>query len=466
MVNSVISLGRNDPCYCGSGKKYKKCHLNADQRVRVEPRQSPVDPGSTSAPGAIKDLPKLLRRLSEQGSASDRKKFGELLSEIEPVLEYVERRPEIEAAAAALEAHRPAFEKLVADGDRCLALTRKLFAEECFASLRFTAADVQRAFDQVGYPGLALSLDKRSTERLHAAILYLADKDRRRLLATRLILLLPEFVSAGRYLEAWLVQSSAVSTTAEPEESNGFLFHMFAHGYDAWAADKRSRDAALFRQLGIDPARLPNMSIDEVDAWLESQKSDPAAKRALEAFFRENPHLREESTANLEAMERNSAKLLDLDESRFLHLPYQEVEPWLKRFNEHIDQQGFGSGVPDAAASEEAVGRRFEELLLPLLREMADSIFTRERIQRLVADLKQFRRQRFTAGDRAAAAHAMGAITYLEREDSPGQNSFLLTLCWMSLTSAISTIVTCPASDRASDQIPSGCHEEVSGSTN
>ncbi len=20
-------IGRNDPCYCGSGKKYKKCHL-------------------------------------------------------------------------------------------------------------------------------------------------------------------------------------------------------------------------------------------------------------------------------------------------------------------------------------------------------------------------------------------------------------------------------------------------------
>jgi preprotein translocase subunit SecA len=22
--------GRNDPCYCGSGKKYKKCHLNSN----------------------------------------------------------------------------------------------------------------------------------------------------------------------------------------------------------------------------------------------------------------------------------------------------------------------------------------------------------------------------------------------------------------------------------------------------
>ena len=24
--------GRNDPCWCGSGKKYKKCHLEADER--------------------------------------------------------------------------------------------------------------------------------------------------------------------------------------------------------------------------------------------------------------------------------------------------------------------------------------------------------------------------------------------------------------------------------------------------
>jgi hypothetical protein len=24
-------IGRNDPCHCGSGKKYKKCHEEADQ---------------------------------------------------------------------------------------------------------------------------------------------------------------------------------------------------------------------------------------------------------------------------------------------------------------------------------------------------------------------------------------------------------------------------------------------------
>jgi hypothetical protein len=30
-VNRAPALGRNDPCWCGSGKKYKKCHLDADR---------------------------------------------------------------------------------------------------------------------------------------------------------------------------------------------------------------------------------------------------------------------------------------------------------------------------------------------------------------------------------------------------------------------------------------------------
>ncbi|NOZ25813.1 MAG: hypothetical protein GXO94_06975 [Nitrospirae bacterium] len=30
----VPKLGRNEPCWCGSGKKYKKCHLEEDDRKR------------------------------------------------------------------------------------------------------------------------------------------------------------------------------------------------------------------------------------------------------------------------------------------------------------------------------------------------------------------------------------------------------------------------------------------------
>ena len=40
----AAKLGRNDLCWCGSGKKYKKCHYAADQghfaRLRSERRPS------------------------------------------------------------------------------------------------------------------------------------------------------------------------------------------------------------------------------------------------------------------------------------------------------------------------------------------------------------------------------------------------------------------------------------------
>ena len=31
-------LGRNDPCWCGSGKKYKRCHHKADQEHQSRTR--------------------------------------------------------------------------------------------------------------------------------------------------------------------------------------------------------------------------------------------------------------------------------------------------------------------------------------------------------------------------------------------------------------------------------------------
>ncbi len=33
MVNTLPRVGRNDPCPCGSGKKYKKCHMLTDEGV-------------------------------------------------------------------------------------------------------------------------------------------------------------------------------------------------------------------------------------------------------------------------------------------------------------------------------------------------------------------------------------------------------------------------------------------------
>jgi tetratricopeptide (TPR) repeat protein len=37
----LASMGRNDPCHCGSGKKYKKCHLAADETAAAAPPEAP-----------------------------------------------------------------------------------------------------------------------------------------------------------------------------------------------------------------------------------------------------------------------------------------------------------------------------------------------------------------------------------------------------------------------------------------
>ena len=34
----IPDLGRNDPCWCGSGKKYKKCHMESDEKKRSKQR--------------------------------------------------------------------------------------------------------------------------------------------------------------------------------------------------------------------------------------------------------------------------------------------------------------------------------------------------------------------------------------------------------------------------------------------
>ncbi len=41
----MIKIGRNDPCWCGSGKKYKVCHEAFDARIKKEKMMGHIVPG-------------------------------------------------------------------------------------------------------------------------------------------------------------------------------------------------------------------------------------------------------------------------------------------------------------------------------------------------------------------------------------------------------------------------------------
>ncbi len=73
------NLGRNDPCHCGSGKKYKQCHLAADEAKAREARakaaaESPEPSAEPSAPAH--SGPKHKTRQPWKKSATNTHGFG------------------------------------------------------------------------------------------------------------------------------------------------------------------------------------------------------------------------------------------------------------------------------------------------------------------------------------------------------------------------------------------------------
>ena len=57
MTEETRSLGRNDPCHCGSGKKYKQCCLAKDEVKEREARTEAAAPPETEAASAEAPAP-------------------------------------------------------------------------------------------------------------------------------------------------------------------------------------------------------------------------------------------------------------------------------------------------------------------------------------------------------------------------------------------------------------------------
>lgn len=450
------SIGRNDPCPCGSGKKYKRCCLAEDQRRAAKDR-APVPQSGKAAtvavpPADIHQIGGLMYELARKSSSrEDRAGFEELLAKTQPILDYMKQEPAIEAASQAIAAHGADFDKLVEDQEAYLERTQALFAEERFVPLRFTADDVQRAFDKVGHPTPGSSSD-RFVETVRKAMLHLADKERRSRSAMSMLVHLPDYVAAGRPLDAWIIQHCAYLMGERPDESNPFLFQMFSYGYDGWVAQKRGREEALLRQAGMDLSRLEGMSMEEIDAWLQEQQSDPVKLARMEAVLLANPEQRAQAAANLQELEREAHRLLEREDAAHLLLPLGDVQPWLPRLNEgwaRVCEQFPSSGglPPSSAAGEALMGAIF-----PLVGEMIAELFTPERTRELVGRLKAYRNARYAAGDKQTTTLANGAIVSLGEGCDPASSRFLYALGYLSLMKGLETIATLPqAQDQSSD---------------
>ena len=59
--------GRNEPCHCGSGRKYKQCHLEKDEAARRKARATEqAEGGEAAAAAAPRTRPSPVRRPAPQ----------------------------------------------------------------------------------------------------------------------------------------------------------------------------------------------------------------------------------------------------------------------------------------------------------------------------------------------------------------------------------------------------------------
>ena len=224
------------------------------------------------APGAVKQLAQAFKMASRSGLFKRDPELRRLFKDNETLLTYLAHQEEIQAASEKLEPYHAEFDRLCHDAAAYDRQTKALFAEPAFAPFRFTAADLRRAFAEVGVPALD-GASRKTGKLLRKALLFLATKERRDELGLRLLLLVPGYVQQGRHLDALLIEGCAQMTAEETDEPNPFLGRMFLYGLEAWGAEQDASREAVLEEGGFRFG--PDADPEEVESWLDKQMADP-----------------------------------------------------------------------------------------------------------------------------------------------------------------------------------------------
>jgi len=198
----MSKVHRNDPCPCGSGKKYKQCCMNKDQAPR---RQRAALAGQLASKVTGEDITEL--------SAAYEKKFEE-----------------IEKLTATLDDHQPEFQKLMNNPKAMADHAHNFFATEVFEPYHYSIQQVQEACLAAAYSQPPAKGTPEYGQFLILTTGYLADKKRRLEIALELLDMIPGYVEEERYLDAWLLQLSAYQMVETPAEANLFFIEMLQYG--------------------------------------------------------------------------------------------------------------------------------------------------------------------------------------------------------------------------------------------
>jgi len=404
----------------------------ADEAPEALPDWGEAALDGVEAPGVLKRLAQTFKMASRSGLFKRDPELRRVFKENETLLTYLAHQEEIEAASEKLEPYHGEFDRLCHDAAAYQRQSKALFAEAAFAPFRFTAADLRSAFAEVGVPALD-DASRKSGKVLRKALLFLATKERRNELAMRLLLLMPGYARRGRHLDALMIKCCAQMTGEGTDDSNPFLGRMFLYGLEAWGAEQDASRDAVLEEAGCHLG--PDSAPEEVESWLDKEMADPESAARWQRLLDAHPELQATAGNTFQRMTREAVDLLNREDSARLLLGAQEIQPWEAILLDKLQAMmaEVGPLEPGVKVSRARSKKAFAQFYLPAIREITKGIFTPDRIGRLIAELRAYRKELAAAGDKSAIMRATSAILYLEHEKEPAMNAFLVNLCARSV---------------------------------
>ena len=392
----MSKIGRNDPCPCGSGLKYKKCCLAKDAKEE--------------------------RQRSAERAQENAERAGKLRQKME---ELHERVPEIASAQDVLGQRWRQFARLARDPEGLWLRLRTLLSEPPFDPIRFRDDELERVFAELGAPPVEATEDE-SAEYMARVTRRLVDKDRRFGIASHLLCLLPEYVEDGRYEDAWIIDRCA-EEIMEPDRKGHELMLgcLLLEAIARWEEEREQERLAMLASMGLGPADATPERIREI------MDADDARFAAGERYINEHPGLKTQIAADNEHGVRAAFELIRSDAGRPLLLGRDELAPWVEPMLEAVRAATEGTGDIRARRKSKTRADAIVGGMYDVASQAAAVIFTKERLRRLLRDVEAMRAG-LDPSDRATAAGLDGLAIFARAVADPGENHVLVVLCLWS----------------------------------
>lgn len=371
----MAKIGRNDPCPCGSGKKYKKCCIDKEMLAGLK-----HDPDSIF-------------------------RFEEISGELVGMLGELHNKHESEFTSMSEE--------------EFISISRKVFSNKNLDKYSFTYETMNKIIRKYGQPpnlnepksadNMMIYMKKVIKERY-------TDKDFTRI-CLDLYLLIPEFFKNKQYKECWAIEAANEKILDFKDGKKViplFFLEKFMHGMELYKKTEYKKHDDLFKHIGLD---ISDLEKDEGDILekINNLSLTKEQEKLFEDYLKQNTDIKKEIEKSIEEDEKVVSRLLhdgELDQALF---KMEEMQPQVKELGERFEEiqlpQQEGNMI------KKKISKAIGNIMVELIDKWLPELFTEERWKYVISCFEN-KIKKLEHEGKSDKHKALVNITFLLRDSS------------------------------------------------